>query len=139
MKKIFLLFLISTGVLLADFTRDDNAQTVFDTTTNLMWQDDDMPTKMKWEESKSYCENLELGGYSDWHLPTKVELDSLIDKTVYDPSIDEAFQYVNSYRYWTSTPRESKNAAWYVNFSYGHKDGYYITDSNYVRCVRAGE
>jgi len=32
---------------------------------------------MDWESAKSACDELVLNGYSDWHLPTKEELDSI--------------------------------------------------------------
>ena len=33
--------------------------------------------KMDWNDAKTACDELVLNGYSDWHLPTKEELDLL--------------------------------------------------------------
>jgi len=32
-----------------------------------------------WSEAASYCQNLTIGSVSDWRLPTKVEMNALID------------------------------------------------------------
>ncbi|MCI5178254.1 MAG: DUF1566 domain-containing protein [Candidatus Electrothrix sp. AW3_4] len=42
------------------------------------WQRCDDGNTYLWQEAKDYCENLVLGGYSDWRLPTKDELKSLV-------------------------------------------------------------
>lgn len=38
-------------------------------------------TQMEWDEAANYCEDLRLGGFSDWRLPRKAELDSLRSKS----------------------------------------------------------
>jgi hypothetical protein len=51
--------------------------TVIDTRTGLMWSL--VPSdKMNWKIAKTYCDQLSLGGYTDWRLPTKEELETLI-------------------------------------------------------------
>ncbi len=62
--------------------------TITDNSTNLMWQEIPIDTKMSWAEAMEYCENLELGGYDDWRLPTAKELFSLSDFSVGWPFID---------------------------------------------------
>jgi hypothetical protein len=37
----------------------------------------DLGKKMSWNSAKSACEELILNGYSDWHLPSKEELNSV--------------------------------------------------------------
>ena len=59
-----------------------------DKKTNLMWQDDISVRRYKkdWFEANGYCENLVLGGYDDWTLPTMHQLISIVDKTKLSPS-----------------------------------------------------
>lgn len=59
----------------SDFTCDGDVCT--DSISGLMWQNEDEPVT-DWDAAISYCENLELGGYSDWRLPTISELRSLV-------------------------------------------------------------
>jgi len=49
-----------------------------DSATGLKWQVSPTGVKMNWEEAKSHCKSLILGGSSDWRLPTITELRSLI-------------------------------------------------------------
>lgn len=37
---------------------------------------------MTYVEGETYCANLSLGGQSDWRVPTRIELVSLVDYTV---------------------------------------------------------
>lgn len=60
--------------------------TVVDTKTGLMWAAVDSQAthpgpSTTWSDAKSYCDSLELGGYTDWRLPTASEL-----LTLYNPS-----------------------------------------------------
>jgi hypothetical protein len=60
-----------------DDSDDDGAAVWTDETTDLMWQTGDNPV-LEWLDAVDYCDNLELGGYSDWRLPNLDELRSLI-------------------------------------------------------------
>jgi len=52
---------------------------VMDRATGLSWTQRDSGKGMTWEEALAYAENLDLGGHSDWRLPTAKELHSLVD------------------------------------------------------------
>ena len=48
------------------------------TWTSLKYYKDDGSSGLAWDEALNYCENLEEGGYTDWHLPNIDELRSLV-------------------------------------------------------------
>lgn len=54
--------------------------TITDTNTGLMWQQD-MGVKISFEESINKANSLQLGGYTDWRVPTIKEIFSLIQYT----------------------------------------------------------
>ena len=110
----------------------------YDKATGLIWQDnkDAKTIKKDWDGAKEYCKNLDLGGYSDWRLPTKDELASIIDKTN-TPTIKTGFKNVSSSDYWSSSQVSWKvSKAWEMDFSSGYTH-YYSNKSNkhFVRCV----
>ena len=54
--------------------------TVLDTTTNLIWAEKDNGRDITWENARQYCNNYRGGGYSDWRIPTEIELKGLYDE-----------------------------------------------------------
>ena len=121
------------------YTRDDTKEVVVDNVTNLMWQDDaDAKTvKKNWQDAKDYCQNLTLGGYSNWRLPDIEELYSITDIGRYNLAIDPAFQNVVSNLYWSSSTYVSYTSyAWVVLFGSGNDSWDRKSNSYYVRCVR---
>ncbi len=111
----------------------------YDKDTGLTWQDnkDAKTIKRDWNGAKEYCENLDLGGYSDWGLPTKDELESKIDEL--QSSIDETIRFKNTAAniYWSSSPSISGGSvAWSVDSRYDSTYNSNKLDKYYVRCVR---
>jgi len=121
------------------------AQSVKDEVTHLRWQDNEDVAKksQSWQNAKDYCEVLVLDGYSDWRLPTLVELESIIDYTKSKPTLDQEYFYNvgDDYRcYWSSTPLKAIDTdRWCVNFTYGLEKFFYKDNGNHVRCVRDEE
>jgi len=74
MNKLFFL----TFSLFIFLSCKEQQSTWLDPITNYMWQNSN-PTEMTWSDAKRYCDNLDLDGYSDWHLPTISELKTLIE------------------------------------------------------------
>lgn len=94
-----------------------------------------------WQGALAACENLVLADYYDWRLPDRNELQSIVDYSRYNPSIDtDYFSSTAFSRYWSSTADVSyTNYAWFVSFDYGHVGYYYMSpaSSGFVRCVRS--
>ena len=76
-----------------------------------------------------------------WRMPTRQELESLLDLSCHDPAIDtEKFPDTKSNGYWTSTPCAWNDAAvWVVDFYFGHVYGFHRNDLACVRAVRSGQ
>jgi len=140
---------------------DNGDGTVTNTDTGLMWEvktDDggnrDKDNTYTWEEALSYCDTLTLASHNDWRLPNANELQSIVDYSTYDPSINTTFfpdtvspTYIPipSSPYWSSTTNADypgyagdPSYAWLVDFYagdvYGGRKSYY----SYVRAVRGG-
>ncbi len=143
MKKIALSVLMTATLIYADFTRSNGIVT--DNKTSLQWQDDysDNGGSIKeatWIDAINYCENLSLGGYSDWRLPNIKELLSIADRSRYNPAIDSLFQKVTSDGYWSATANANRiGYAWIVYFNDGYSNYRYKFGTRYVRCVRGGQ
>jgi hypothetical protein len=121
---------------------DNGDGTVTDNNTGLMWQQQVADNKMTWSEAGAYCSSLTLGGYSDWKLPSKTKLMSIVDYSIPNPgpSINPIFMpYSGHYfGYWTSTPyARYPHQAWVVYFSSGGLVMDFGGDG-YARCVRGG-
>ncbi|MBW2312210.1 MAG: DUF1566 domain-containing protein [Deltaproteobacteria bacterium] len=120
---------------------DNGDGTVTDNVTGLMWQQEDDDTTRTWADACSYCEDLTLAGYSDWRLPSKKELISIVDYGTYSPYIDATyFSSTNEWFYWCSTIVANDSTwAWDVFFGAGDVGSHNKSSTYYVRCVRGGE
>ena len=116
-------------------------RTVYDTKTKLTWQQTVASTTYTWANAKTYCGSAavstSLGG-TGWRLPTLKELQTIVDYSQSNPSIDStAFPSTPAAWFWSSSPLAgSSSFAWLVYFGNGsaYYDGVSATDS--VRCVR---
>ena len=86
------------------------------------------------------CQNLILGGYNDWYLPSIEELNKMCQNIgqVNVLGLGNVGGFANT-SYWSSTEYDNKNyySAWRQNFNDGYQrnNDKYIT--HYVRAVRA--
>ena len=134
-----LLLWTGSGLAVGPYT-DNSNQTVTDQGTGLMWENDsNVTTKTRtWDGALAYCENLTLGGYTDWRLPNFQELRSIADYSRYNPAIDSVFSAASDF-YWSSTSyAASPSVAWGVYFDYGGDPWVGKSIHYYVRCVRPG-
>jgi hypothetical protein len=96
---------------------------VFDTHSGLIWTKNaslsDFP--MTWNEALTFIKELnrsKLCGYSDWKLPNRKELFSLMSHETINPSLPPAHPFINIFTgyYWTSTSCvRLPNQAWYIH------------------------
>jgi hypothetical protein len=133
-KLLFVIFLFF-GSLYAEFRK--SAGIVTDTTYKVMWQDnfeiiqDDNPL------AQTYCDSLVLNGYTDWQLPTIMQLQTLIDTANEKVVLEKAFEYFEKGKYWSSTDfAQDLNKYWYLNISNGEINFEDASESNFIRCVR---
>jgi len=119
---------------------DNGNGTVTDNATGLIWQQEDDNTQRNWADAGTYCDTLDLGGSTQWRLPTVEELISITDKSTFNPSINPVFTNTDSSSYWSSTTNASATSyGWGVNFYYGNDYWFDKTNTYYVRCVRASD
>jgi hypothetical protein len=137
MKRIFLIVVVLSSLVWADFIR--HGDIVTDTVTNLEWQDDaaSASTITTWQGAIDSCEALTLGGYTDWRLPNIRELRSIINRSRENLSIDPIFVNAAADVYWSSTTYiRYTNHAWRIHFNGGYDDLNFKWSSFSVRCVR---
>lgn len=137
------------GDIYGSFTRtfsDNGDNTLSDESTGLMWQKTDNGSDINWQAALDYCNNLTLGGYSNWHLPNFNELSLMVN---YEPSLAgcySSFTNCASY-YWSSTsfPQYPTFAevldsmAGSIVYNSGNEGGGKAEAIAHVRCVRFNE
>ena len=133
------------GTTVGHYVVSADGLTVADTSTGLVWQRDGAGPRPScandpyctWVEAKNYCAGLTLDG-SGWRLPTLTELQSIVDLTTENPTINQTvFPTTPSAGFWTSSPvAGSPSNAWFVSFNNGSTYSDTITERTNVRCVR---
>jgi hypothetical protein len=158
----------SGSVLPATRFANNSDQTVTDNLTGLIWaQDADvMKTRdpsfdtdylttnswesandgaVSWQHALDYIRKLNgenYLGHSDWRLPNRDELATLLDWQYGYPAVwltVWGFSNVPADYFWSSTNDPLyTDAAWFVDMGSGYIDSYYKTDNHYVWPVRGG-
>lgn len=95
-------------------------------------------------DTKNFIDALnaaKFGGYSDWRMPGREELRSIVNYSKYSPAIDTVyFPNIKSSSYWSSsTYAYNTSKAWRVNFVHGADNYSDKSNSYYVRAVRGGQ
>lgn len=128
---------------------DNSDETVTDNLTGLMWaKNANLGGTMTWSEAIDYSNNLILGSagcgksYTDWRLPNRFELESLLDLGNANPVLPTGHPFTNLVlsSYWSSTSgayHEFTDRAWYVEMRYGNVGGILKTSVAYVWPVRS--
>ena len=82
-----------------------------------------------------------LCGASDWRMPSRRELQGIVDYGRFDPAIDPGyFPNTPSSSFWSGSPyANDSNFAWVVYFNDGHAYGNFRSSDFRVRLVRGGQ
>ena len=127
--------------------------TVTDTATGLQWQRCSLgqswdgrtcigsASTYTWQQALQQAEDDGFAAYSDWRVPNRKELLSIVAYDRYKPAINSnVFPTASSDRYWSSSPNVSNSSgAWLVYFDYGSVR-YLNRNYGYVlRLVRSGQ
>ena len=84
---------------------------------------------MTWNDSMQYAKDLDLGGFTDWRLPTMEEL-----RGIYRAK--QALGIPADYHWYWSGSEAGASNAWVVSFSSGSVYSNGKSNTTYVRCVR---
>jgi hypothetical protein len=114
--------------------------TVSDLVTGLEWQASVPGRTFTWSEAETHCSGLRLGERSDFRLPTRIELVSLLDLERAEPAIDPtAFPETPGEWFWSASPTaDDPTRAWYAYFYFGYPDIEDRGSAFRVRCVASG-
>lgn len=111
---------------------------VTDKVTGLIWQRTVDTNGFFLADAKAYCANLTLAGFTDWRLPTRIELVSLADFTL-GSNPGTSFPSDGGAWFWTSSlylANSSLDHQWIVGRDGETGSGAVTGDSYSVRCVR---
>ena len=119
---------------------DNGDGTITDTDTGFMWQKETV-LSLNWADALDTCKKLELGGYSDWRLPGREVLRSIVDYSQYAASLNKQFfPQSTSASYWTSTTDpQYMDQAWCIHFQHGSDLSREKIQLYAVRAVRGGQ
>lgn len=135
------------------FTVQADTNCVLDNLTGLVWARNAnmLNGAMIWSNAVVYCETLTYGGQTDWRLPNRRELLSLIADNRYGPALcntagtgqwtaNDPFTSVTNSVYWSSTPYSgSADSSWYVELTRGYPYFGGNGGGGYVWPVRGGQ
>jgi hypothetical protein len=133
----------------ANFTLNSDG-TATDNTTGLMWMRCSLgqvwdgkicngkPASFVWADALKAAAGHEFAGYSEWRLPNKNELESIVEGRCFSPAINiSVFPATPAVYYWSSSPYAGMAyAAWSIDFGYGTVNASIKTGAIHVRLVR---
>lgn len=103
--------------------------TIFAISKNFVWEMSEPLGHMAWDKAFKFCPQYQGGGYTDWYLPTKDELENMYYNVI-KPGVVKDHE-----TYWSSNQEESM-ALWGYNFKKGRPGLYGAAKKLAVRAVR---
>lgn len=125
--------------------------TVTHTPTGLMWMRCSLgqtwdgatcggqASSYNWVDALQAAQSNQFAGYTDWYLPNRSELMSIVETSCFEPTINAAvFPNTPSSWFWSSSPYASaSDSAWFVNFVSGHVRSMEKNNTYQIRLVRS--
>jgi len=135
---------IQAGVVWPSPRFADHGDTITDKLTGLVWtKNANLAGGTKtWQQAFDYVKMLNTGGHSDWRLPNRRELLSLVDYAQYNPALPKNYPFTNVQldNYWSSTSSEGyTDRAWRIYMYDGGVDYLGKTSNGCVWPVRGGQ
>ena len=97
-------------------------------------KNDENHKPLTYQDSLKYCQNLELGGFKDWRIPSRAELRTLIDyeaaKNIQSVAFHSAFIQVTAWNYWIFENHMT------INFQNSYIQYFKAGMKAYIKCVR---
>ncbi|MCX6355770.1 MAG: DUF1566 domain-containing protein [Candidatus Aureabacteria bacterium] len=126
---------------------DSSTDTVMDNVTGLIWPSSGTGAgcnsngQLVWSSAIVWAEGLNFAGSTDWRLPNKTELQTLLVLDGGAPRINKTyFPDTTTSGYWSSTTEPNRTTyALSPNFYLGFVGSIEKTRSYYVRAVRGGD
>lgn len=93
-----------------------------------------------WQQTLQVADGYSFAGSGEWRVPNINELESIIERACYSPTINlTIFPATPLSSFWSSSPSANGNSVWHAsfdnggnNYDYNGKDG-----NRYVRLVRS--
>jgi uncharacterized protein DUF1566 len=128
----------------------------FDENTGICWQHPKYSERLDWDSAIEYCDSLELGGHTDWFLPSIRDIMNLLGqcdsgvlagRTGYCEGCDlwnwpvsatcsALFGPEDKFFWSSSTAEDDSTSAWNAHFLNGFIKEGEKKNSTFVRCVR---
>ena len=117
------------------YVRDNKQNIVLDTSSKRVYYDSTPSQKMHFFKAWEYCQKMDYLGKTDWRVPSKDELRSLLELSRRTITIKHAFKNAKEEKYWTST-QDRFEQAYFVDFNLGRYSTAKYTKKYRVICVR---
>ena len=108
---------VRAGISTGSTFIDNNDGTVQDLSFGLMWEKEIFSQFFTLSTAINYCQELSLGGFSDWRMPSVKELVTLLDFRT-DPELNSAFSFDNlsGWRHLMTSALLGNEEVWVVKF-----------------------